>query len=347
MTFRMPSPPYTHQAASVSTVMMRVVYALIPGIAAYAWFFGPGIAINILFATAVALACEALMLKIREQPLRPFLTDGSAVVTAVLLALSLPPLAPWWITLIGTAFAIVVAKHLYGGLGYNPFNPAMMGFAMLLISFPRELTLWQAPMMLSGHSLGIAEAVGIIFGGHVPASLTMDALTSATPLDTIKVQLRLDHSIADIMQTSPVFGSLGGKGWEWINIGFLLGGLWMMYKRVITWHIPAAMLGSLTLLSLIFWMIQPEHFASPLFHLFTGAAILGAFFIATDPVSASTTPRGRLVYGAGIGLFTYVIRTFGGYPDGVAFAVLLMNIAAPTLDYYTKPRVFGQQKKKE
>jgi electron transport complex protein RnfD len=166
----------------------------------------------------------------------------------------------------------------------------------------------------------------------------------ATPLDTIKTQLKLDRSVEQIVNTGSVFGSFGGKGWEWINVAFLAGGLWMIYKRIISWHIPVAMLAALTLMAVIFYAVDPTAYSSPVFHLFSGAAMLGAFFIATDPVTASTTPRGRLIYGAGIGALTYIIRTWGGFPDGVAFAVLLMNIAAPTIDYYTQPRVFGHKK---
>jgi electron transport complex protein RnfD len=146
------------------------------------------------------------------------------------------------------------------------------------------------------------------------------------------------------MAASPVFGNIGGKGWEWIGGGFLLGGIWLIYKKVITWHIPVAMLGALFAIALVFYLIDADTYASPWFHLVSGASLLGAFFIATDPVSAATTNPGRLVYAAGIGILTYIIRTWGGYPDGVAFAVLLMNMTAPTIDYYIRPRVFGHGK---
>lgn len=338
-----PSSPYVHTADSVTRVMLRVIYALLPGIAAYVWFFGWGVVVNIVFAVLVALVCEAGMLALRGRPLKPFLLDGSAVVTAVLLALALPPLAPWWMILIGTAFAIIIAKQLYGGLGFNPFNPAMIGYVVLLISFPREMTVWLAPEMVSGHSLGLPDTIGVIFSGHLPADLAMDAISAATPLDSVKTGHGIGHSVGETMGANPIFGHLGGKGWEWVNGLFLLGGLWLIYKKVISWHIPATVLGSLALMAAVFFLIDRDLHASPLFHLFSGAAILGAFFIATDPVTASTTPRGRLYYGAGIGVFTYIIRTWGGYPDGIAFAVLLMNMAAPMIDYYTQPRVFGHK----
>jgi electron transport complex protein RnfD len=344
MPLQTPSSPHGHAPITVTQIMVRVGLALLPGIAACAWFFGPGVIINIVFAVAVALAGEAWMLTLRKRPLAPFLSDGSAVITAMLLAVALPPLSPWWLTLIGVLFAIVVGKQLFGGLGYNPFNPAMLGYVMLLISFPREMTSWLPPLSISQHPLGWLDTFSMIFTGHLSGDLSIDAVSMATPLDTVKTQLMLHRSVDQIINSGSIFGGFGGKGWEWVNAAFLAGGAWMIYKRIISWHIPAAMLGALAAMALIFYGIKPEVYTSPLFHLFGGAAMLGAFFIATDPVTASTTPRGRLIYGAGIGVLTYIIRTWGGYPDGVAFAVLLMNIAAPTIDYYTQPRVFGHNK---
>jgi electron transport complex protein RnfD len=317
-------------------MMRQVLLALLPGIACAWWFFGWGILINILLAGSTALAAEAGMLALRRRPVTDTLLDGSALLTGVLLALALPPLTPWWIPVIGSLFAIVIAKQLYGGLGYNPFNPAMIGYVVLLISFPLELTLWSAP----GQSLPLADTLALVFAGVTPENLPLDAITTATPMDTIKTRLGLSETLSEI-HAGPLFGSFAGAGWEWINLAFLLGGLWLLQLRVIQWQIPAGMLGGLAAAALLFFVVNPDNYSSPLFHLFSGAAMLGAFFIATDPISASTTPRGRLYYGAGIGLLTYVIRTWGGYPDGVAFAVLLMNMAAPTIDYYTRPRVFG------
>ncbi len=330
------NPPYSTQG-----MMFRVILALLPAAAAYAWLFGWGVIINILLAVGVALVCEAAMLALRGRPLFPTITDGSAILTALLLVFALPPLAPWWLTTIGVAFAIIVAKHLYGGLGFNPFNPAMIGYVVLLVSFPRELTLWSLPAQLAGHSLDFSATLNYIFSGILPANLTIDALTSATPLDVMKTRLGLGQSTSEIMAAQPVFSFVGGKGWIWINLLLLAGGLWMIYRRIINWHIPVALLGSLFAISLLFYLLDPEHSPSPLFHLFSGAAILGAFFIATDPVTAATSNTGRLWYGAGIGILIYVIRSWGGFPDGVAFAVLLMNMAAPTIDHYTKPRVYG------
>ena len=334
-----PSSPHRHGEASVRKVMLDVLYALVPGVAAYVWFFGWGVVVNIALASVVALASEWLMLVVRGRPVRQFLGDGSAVVTAALLAVALPAVAPWWVTAVGAAFAIVVAKHLYGGLGYNPFNPAMIGYVLLLVSFPKYMTVWPAAEVVSGHPVGFLDSVGMIFAG-TPESVPFDALTGATPLDYLKVKLGAGVSVGDA-STSPVFGALAGRGWEWGSIGFLLGGLWLIYRRVITWHIPVTMMATLFAIALVFHLMDPARYASPLFHMFAGGAMLGAFFIATDPVTASTTPLGRIVYAAGIGVLEYVIRVWGGYPDALAFSVLLMNIVVPTIDHYTQPRVFG------
>jgi electron transport complex protein RnfD len=343
MEFATASSPHTQPTHSVRQVMLQVLYALTPGVIAHAYFFGWGVLVNIVIACAVALGAEAAMLRLRERPLQPYISDGSAVVTAVLLALALPPLAPWWLTTIGALFAIVVAKHLYGGLGYNPFNPAMAGYVVLLISFPRDMTQWLLPQMLTVHHLDFIETLRVIFTGHFTSPVVMDAITSATPLDTVKTQLGLNRTIGEI-RADPLFGDYAGRGWEWIANWYALGGLWLLYKRIITWHIPVGVIGGLFSIALIAYLIDPDSHASALFHVFGGATMLCAFFIATDPVSAATTPRGRLFFGLGIGVLIYIIRTWGGYPDGVAFAVLLMNMVAPTIDYYTKPRVFGERR---
>lgn len=324
--------------------MRRVLYAMIPGIAAMVWIFGWGVLYNIAIASAVALAAEAAVLAARGKPVGPAIGDGSVLVTAWLLAVALPSLAPWWLVTIGTLFAVVIAKQLYGGLGYNPFNPAMVGYIVLLISFPLEMSTWPAPQATLNAGLGPLQTSLFVFTGQLPPGISVDALSGATPLDVVKTQLGLGQTLGEI-GTSPVFGMIAGKGWEWVNLAFLAGGLWLVYTRTAAWQIPAAMLTTITLISLLFYAIDPQTHASPWLHLFGGATLYGAFFIATDPVSASTTPRGRLVYGAGVGALTYIIRSFGGYPDGVAFAVLLMNIAAPTIDYYTQPRVFGTRRK--
>ena len=335
--------PYISDAPSVSTIMLKVLLALVPGIAAYAWVFGGGILVTIALATATALAAEAVMLKIRRRPIAPFLSDYSAVITAWLLALSIPPLAPWWLIIVGTLFAIVVAKQLYGGLGYNPFNPAMIGYAVLLISFPAIMTKWPAALELAQTQLSFADQLHYIFRGFLPQSVQMDAVTSATPLDYLKTQLTLKHHIASITQ-APIFGAFGAKGGEYVTIAYLLGGLYLWQQKIISWHLPMAFIGALVLISGVFWLVNPAHFASPIFHLFSGASMLCAFFIITDPISGPTTPKGKLYFAAGVGVITYLVRVYGGYPDGVAFAVIFMNICVPLIDAHTQPRVFGHEK---
>ena len=323
--------------------MLKVLLALVPGIAAYVWVFGGGILITLTLASITALASEAIALKLRNRPIKPFLMDGSALVTAWLLALALPPLAPWWLVVLGTLFAIIVAKQLYGGLGYNPFNPAMVGYAVLLISFPLIMTSWPAPLALAQVKLGFADQLSYIFSGTLPAGVLVDAISSATPLDYLKTQLTLHHNIQAITQ-APIFGVLGGKGGELVTGGYLLGGLYLWQQRIISWHLPAAFLGALALMASAFYLVDAAQFANPVFHLFSGATMLCAFFIVTDPVSGPTTPKGKLIFAAGVGVLTYLIRVYGGYPDGVAFAVLLFNICVPLIDAYTQPRVFGHEK---
>jgi len=338
------SSPHIHGPNSVNRVMMQVVYALIPAIAAYVWLFGWGVVTNIVLAVVVTLVGEAVMVTIRRRPVIPTLKDGSALVTAILLAISLPPMSEWWLITVGALFAIVVAKHLYGGLGYNPFNPAMVGYVVLLISFPLEMTLWLPPIELRPEPIGLSETLSYVFTGSLPGALSLDTLTMATPLDAIKTQLGMNRTVGEAVAGSPMFGAVAAKGWEIVNGLILLGGLWLIFRRVITWHVPVGLLGSLFVISLLFFLGDPNTHPSPLFHIFSGGALLGAFFIATDPISGATSPRGRLYFGIGAGLIIFMIRSWGGYPDAVAFAVLLMNMAAPTIDYYTQPRVYGHSK---
>jgi electron transport complex protein RnfD len=321
--------------------MMRwVMLALLPGIACAWWVFGWGVLINIALACITGVAAESGIMALRRRPPLPALMDGSVIVTGMLLAIALPPLTSWWLPVVGTLFAVIIAKHLYGGIGYNPFNPAMVGYVVLLISFPLEMTLWSIP----GNPLGLADTLALVFVGQLPDGMTLDALTTATPMDAVKTRLGLSETLTEI-HASSLFGYIAGAGWEWINAAFLLGGLFLLRLNVIQWQIPVGMLSSMAVIALVFYAGNPDVYSSPLFHLFSGATMLGAFFIATDPVTASTTPRGRLLFGAGIGLLTYVIRTWGNYPEGIAFAVLLMNMAAPTIDHYTRPRVFGHDRR--
>lgn len=346
MQFSVASSPHLQGGNHIQRVMGLVLLALLPGIAALWWYFGWGVVVNVGLASLTAVVCEWLALRLRGRDPRAAVADLSALLTAWLLAAAIPPLLPWWQTVIGTAFAILIVKQLYGGLGFNPFNPAMAAYALLLISFPADMSHWLTPSMLSGHSLTLQEAWQAIFHGHAALGSTWDAVTGATPLDHMRTELSQNHMISEIRQ-SPVWGDFGGRGWEWVGNWFLLGGLFLLWRGVISWRIPFSMLASLLLIAGVFWAIDAETHPFPAFHMFSGGAILGAFFIATDPVTASTTPRGQLIYGACIGALVFVIRTWGGYPDAVAFAVLLMNMAAPTIDYYTQPRVFGAREKKD
>jgi len=340
MKYPVAGAPHVTPMSTVAGVMRQVLYALVPGVLAHVWFFGPGIVFQIVLAVGFALAFEALMLKLRDRPLAPFLGDYSAVVTGVLFALCMPPLAPWWIALTGMLFAVVVAKHLYGGLGYNLFNPAMVGFAAVIVAFPLELSQWLAPRSLSPGLPGLGESAWAILTGSLPAGMGWDAITQATPLDALKTGVAENRLVTEI-RARPIFGDFGGLGWEWIANFYALGGLWLIHKRVISWHVPAAVLATVVIVSIPMWLIGPDTNPSPPQHIFSGALVLGAFFIATDPVTGSATMKGRLVFGAGVAVLTLAIRRFGGYPDGVAFAVLLMNMAVPLIDRLTRPRTYG------
>jgi Na+-translocating ferredoxin:NAD+ oxidoreductase subunit D len=344
MRFDATAPPHLRPATSVTKVMGEVLLALVPATVAWVWFFGPGLLYNMAVAAAVALSCEAGVLALRSRPVRPQLLDLSALVTAVLLAFCLPPLTPWWITATGAAFAILFAKQLYGGLGYNPFNPAMAGYVVLLISFPEAMTRWLPPL---NDVLGLAAAspdawqtLRFTLTGALSPGLAWDAITGATPLDDLRTQLSVARTVQEV-RAGPLYGSLGAHGWEWIAGWTALGGLYLLWRRVIRWQIPAAVLLGVSLPAAFFWLVNPGAHAPPGFHLFSGATMLCAFFIATDPVSAATSRTGRLLYGFGIGLLIFVIRSWGGYPDGVAFAVLLMNMAVPTIDHFSRPRTYG------
>jgi electron transport complex protein RnfD len=327
--------------SSVTRVMTLVLACLLPGVLAYVWQFGWGIVINLVWASLLALAIEALALRLRGYPLRPFLGDGSAIVTAWLLALSLPPLAPWWLTLVGILFAIAVAKHLYGGLGQNIFNPAMIGFAVLLISFPAQMTKWSAPLALATVPPGFMDSLSVIFAGSLPSGAALDAVISATPMDTIRTGLIQQHTLEEIHAGSTIFGAIGGVGSEWIAAAYLAGGIALWALRIVPWQVPVAFLAGIWLTAGFLHWFDAGRYAAPWFQIAMPSSMLGAFFIATDPVSGATTPRGRLIFGLGAGFLTVIIRAFGGYPDGVAFSILLMNLCAPLIDAYTQPRVMG------
>ncbi len=346
MAFLKLSSPHAHGPMSTPKVMRLVLLATVPGLLALSWFFGFGTLINVLWASLSALAFEALALRLRGRPAGFYLNDGSALVTAFLLGIALPPGSPLWLILVGTGFAILICKHMYGGMGYNPFNPAMAAYVLLLISFPVEMTDWLAPRgaVTSGELLGPVDAL-LRSLGMAPQGSALDGISMATPLDIIKQNDAL--LINDLWAQTPQYGSVAGIGWEWANAGFLLGGAYLLYRRVFTWHAPLSMLAALSIMALLFNDGgSSASGGSALFHLFSGATMFGAFFIVTDPVTSAVSNRGRVIYGATIGVLVYIIRVWGNYPDAVAFSVLLMNFAAPFIDHYTQPRTYGHRKAK-
>ncbi|PWQ93649.1 RnfABCDGE type electron transport complex subunit D [Leucothrix arctica] len=328
-----------NDAPDISHLMKQVLVGLSLGIVTLFMFYGWGVLINLVLAIVFAVSLEAIALKVRNRPLKPFLNDWSAVVTACLFALTLPPLVSWWVLLVGLFFAIIVAKHLYGGIGYNPFNPAMVAYAVLIVSLPLQMSQWPGSFIFTGEWIGLGESLNIVFGA---ADTDWDAITRATPLDIVRTGLISGQPYSDIIIEEKFDFILFSHPMAVVSLAYLLGGVYLIKQGVISWRIPVSMLLGLAVSALVMWLIDSDSYASPSFHLLSGAAMLGAFFIATDPVSASTTPKGQLIYGASIGFFIYVIRTWGVYPDAVAFAVLIMNMAAPMIDYYTQPKVFGQ-----
>ena len=342
MEFQRQEAPYLAPKASVASLMQQVLFALVPAALAHVWFFGPGFIFNLLIASAFCIAGEAAMMFARGREPATALLDYSALVTAALLAFALPSLTPWWVTGTGALFGIVVAKHLYGGLGYNIFNPAMAGYVVILVAFPMHLNLWVAPRMgdIDYQYLTLVETLTYTLTGALPDALSFDAVSRATPLDAMKSGLNNARTVAEI-HTLPIMGDFGGRGWEWIGNFIAIGGFWLLIKKIIRWQISLGVAVGLLLPATVMFLVDPGSHPSPGFHLFGGAAILCAFFIATDPVSAATSPKGRFIYGAGIGFLIYAIRTWGSYADGVAFAVLIMNMAVPAIDYMTQPHIVG------
>jgi len=266
----------------------------------------------------------------------PYLTDGSALVTAFLLALALPPFSPWWLTLVAVSFSIIFAKHLYGGLGSNPFNPAMVGYALCLISFPVAMTQWAGTEM----TMTFGQQWQWFWLESVTGGI--DAYTSATALDIMRHTKGL--TLSEVASSNPQL-ALGLTASMWVNIAYLLGGLVLLGFKVFTWHAPVAMLASLGFCAGLFHMGEPDLYPSASQHLLTGATMLSAFFIVTDPVSGATSRKGKLVFGIGVGILVFIIRSYGSYPDAFAFAILLMNLSAPLIDTYTKPKAYGHQSK--
>jgi electron transport complex protein RnfD len=255
------------------------------------------------------------------------ISDGSAVITGILLALNLPPTVPWWLVVTGSAIAIVIGKQIYGGLGYNPFNPALVARVILLISFPVQMTSWVKPTPLFSRAI--------------------DVVTTATPLGEMKTHLLVKNSLEGFTMGelwNPFIGNIGGCIGETSVIALLLGAGFLLYRGYISWHIPITFIGTVFILSGFFWLINPDQYMNPLFHILTGGLMLGAFYMATDMVTSPVTARGMMVFGAGCGVITIIIRLFGGYPEGVSYSILLMNAATPLIDRYTRPMTFGWRK---
>tara|TARA_R110001583_G_scaffold49303_2_gene154311 strand:- start:3939 stop:4994 length:1056 start_codon:yes stop_codon:yes gene_type:complete len=347
MAFINASSPHQRTRRRSSQIMGWVMLCLIPGVALQTYFFGFSNILQILLAMFTALSAEALILKLRKRPISSTLKDGSALLTGILIAISIPPLAPWWIVVIGTVFAIIFVKQLYGGLGQNIFNPAMAAYVLLLISFPVQMTNWLPMISLQPFEISLLDQINTVLTGYTldgysvaQLSTSIDGLSMATPLDTLKNDLKAGFTTTEIFN-SVDYKASSSQAILWVNLGFLFGGLILLAKRIILWTIPVSFLAGMALFSFIAFAYQPDLNGSPFFHLLSGATMLGAFFILTDPISASTTVKGRLLYGFLIAFIVVIIRNVGGYPDAVAFAVLLGNMCVPLIDYYTQPKVYG------
>jgi electron transport complex protein RnfD len=320
--------PHVRSSNTIETAMYGVIIALLPGALVGAYYFGIN-ALRVMAISIVAcLAFEAMVLKMRGMEMSP-LKDGSAVLTGLLLAMNLPSNIPGWMVIVGALVAIVIGKHVYGGLGFNPFNPALVARVFLLISFPVALTSWPVPE---------------------PLSFSLDTVTGATPLGDMKTSLLMEGNVgaaANMSLVDPLIGNMGGSLGEIGALALVLGGVYLLLKKIITWHIPVSYLATVFAMTGIYWLIDPVRYAPPTFHIVTGGLMLGAFFMATDYVTSPVTGKGMIIFGAGCGAITVFIRLFGGYPEGVSFAILLMNAATPIIDRYTRPRVFGYPTRKE
>ena len=317
--------------------MAWVLLATLPGLAVQSYFYGYGTLINLVWASGLALGLEALVLGLRRRPIMIFLTDGSALVTAFLIALALPPFSPWWLTLIAVLFSIVFAKHLYGGLGNNPFNPAMVGYAICLIAFPVSMTQWPA----IEQTLNFGQQWQWFWMESIDGGI--DAWTGATALDLMRHTNGL--TLNEVALDNPQLG-LSLSVSMWVNLAYLAGGIGLLAINAFTWHAPIAMLASLGFCAGLFHMGEPDLYPSASQHLLTGATMFSAFFIVTDPVSGATSRKGKVVFGIGVGILVFIIRTFGSYPDAFAFAILLMNLSAPLIDTYTRPKAYGHKSSK-
>ena len=321
--------PHFQTDESVSKIMYGVVFSLIPAMLVSFYFFGLAAILVTLTAVAACLAFEYLIQKyLLKGPLT--ITDGSALITGILLAFNVPASLPLWMVVIGSAVAIGMGKMTFGGLGKNPFNPALVGRVFLMISFPVEMTSWPLPTAFS-------------------TTLT-DAVTGPTALAIWKEGVGQGETVAEIMPQLPEYaqlliGNMGGSIGEISALALLLGGLYMLLRRIITWHIPVAYLGSVVIFAGIFWLIDPTYYIDPLFHLISGGLMLGALYMATDMVTSPMSARGQIIFGIGCGVLTMVIRLFGAYPEGVSFAILIMNAFSPLINKGMKPKRFGEEVK--
>lgn len=321
--------PHISSDYSIRKLMMHVVIALIPAFLVSVWFFGYAA----ILVTAVSVASCVLFEYIIQRFLmkvKPTVDDGSAIVTGVLLAFNVPANLPVWMIVLGALVAIGIAKMSFGGLGNNPFNPALVARVFLLISFPVQMTTWPLP---KGFETSYADAV-----------------TGATPLGILKEGIRNGSSVTDLMHASSMpdfqqlfIGNMGGSLGEIAAGALLLGFIYLLWKRVITWHIPITIIFTVAAFTTILWLINPLRYADPLFHLLTGGLLLGAIYMATDYVTSPMSIRGMLIYAVGIGIVTVVIRVWGAYPEGVSFAILLMNAFVPLINRYIKPGRFGEE----
>lgn len=336
------SSPHVTRNNSTSSVMLQVLVAMIPGLFAMTLFFGWGTLIQVAICVLSGLFFEAIALKLRAVPISFYLKDYSAVLTGVLLGVALPPLAPFWVAVTGMCVAILFAKQVYGGIGNNPFNPAMVAYALLLVSFPVQMTNWTLPFVMQSETSWaippLGDSLAQIFAG---ATQTLDAYSGATPLDILRNRGAL--TTGEVWRDSALLNQ-GVGAWHAVAASWFMGGVFLVYRKIFSWHTPISILATLAVLSALFYGYDPDNYISPFSHLALGATIIGAFFIATDPVSSATSNRGRVVFGIGIGLLIFIIRTWGNYPDAVAFAVLLMNLAAPMIDQYTQPRTYGHRR---
>lgn len=340
------SGPHAHSMSSVTRVMLLVMIALTPATAFGLYRFGWPAIFLFLVTILSALLFEVICLQIAGKPIAKHLLDGSAMLSGWLVAMTLPPWAPWWIGVLGGGIAIVIGKHVYGGLGQNLFNPAMVARVMLLISFPLQMTTWVLPAPLgSTGAPSLIEGLAVTFLG----TGKFDAVSSASVLGHVSTELGRGLSLDTIMAktfsySDMVLGQIPGSLGETSSVLILAGGLMLLAMRTITWHIPVSILATTTVLASVFHLIDPSRYPDAIFHLTSGAMMLCAFFIATDYVTSPTTSLGQLIYGAAIALLIFIIRTWASFPEGVGFAVLLMNACTPLIDHYVRPRVFGRNR---